>query len=116
MDTSGTQVYLKAPANLNIQVPSGTLIANFNSAGLNMNSQPITCTRINVTQSGFDHLNDFTGGGSGSFGTGLTVAPGGIFTNCCTVSGSSQTWGCTIATTSVVTAGAGIAWYAKAQH
>lgn len=116
LDTLGTTTYFKAPSQVVVQIPSGTTIATFSTTQLQMNNLPVTCSRINVAQSGFDHLNDFTGGGSGTFGTGLGVAPGGIFTNCCTVSGSSQTWGCTIATSSVVTAGAGIAWYAKAQH
>lgn len=116
LDTTTATTYIKGPSGIVFQVPSGTTIATFSSTGLQMNSQPITCTRINLTQSGYDHLSQFTGGGSGSFGTGLSVAPSAIYTDPCTVSGSSQTIGFTIATTSVVTTGAGIAWQGQASH
>lgn len=56
-----------------------------------------------------------SGSGGGSFGTGIGT-PTGISPDPTTVSGSSQTIGCSIASTSTVTVGAGLAWQALAYH
>lgn len=56
-----------------------------------------------------------SGSGGGSFGTGIGT-PTGISPDPTTVSGSSQTIGCSIAATSTVTVGAGLAWQALAYH
>lgn len=115
IDTSGTIVFYKAPATIQFQIPSGTNVASivgttFACATINAS------TRLNLAQSGWDHLSQFSGTGNGTFGTGLSVVPSGIYTNCCSSSGSSQTWGATIATSSVVTTGASLAWFGQAIH
>lgn len=116
LDTSGASTFLKAPTTVSVQVPSGTTIGSFTSSGLAMGANALSATRVNFAQSGFDHVGAFSGTGSGTFGTGLSVAPSAMFCDPCTVNGSSQTWGATIATSSGVTTGAGLAWQGFASH
>jgi hypothetical protein len=115
IDTSGGTVFYKAPTTIQFQIPSGTNVASI--VGTTFACPTINAsTRLNLAQSGYDHLSQFSGTGSGTFGTGLSVAPSGIYCDPCTVNGSSQTWGATIATSSGVTTGAGLAWFGQASH
>lgn len=85
-DWTSTDTYIKAKNGaLIFQSPSGT-------------------TRWSRKQE-----SKFTGTGNGTIATGITN-PSNVLANPCTISGSSQTIGMTIASSSVVTTGAGLAW------
>jgi hypothetical protein len=63
----------------------------------------------------FTGVSRFTGTGSGTVATGLTN-PFSIMADPCNVSGSSQTFGATRASSSVVTVGAALGWEATAYN
>lgn len=63
----------------------------------------------------FKSVTRFTGTGNGTVATG-TVNPFSIANDACTLSGSSQTIGMTIASSSVVTTGAALAWHGTAYN
>jgi hypothetical protein len=103
---NGADVVLNAPSGqfIRLQVAlADQLLAT--STGCNMN------LRNGGSLAG---LTTFSGTGNGTVSTGLTN-PTTIAFDDCTLSGSSQTLGGTIASSSVVTTGAGLAWRGTAK-
>lgn len=95
--------------SLRIKDASGSTLMFFQSDGIHLQS---TSQAYHFPGAGsLTAVSHFSGVGSGTFATGITN-PTGIAFNPCTSSGSSQTIGGTIATSSVVTTGAGLAWSA----
>lgn len=93
MDVTNTSNFIKAPnGGLVFQSPSGSTKWSRNQENL------------------------FSGSGSGTFATGVGGAPSAFAVDPCTVSGSSQTIGLTLAASSVVTTGSGLAWSALASR
>lgn len=94
---------------VNIQVPGGTSQMTATSTGCTFSHS------INFPVGSLGQLAKFSGTGNGTVATGVTN-PTAICFDPCTASGSSQTIGGTIATSSVVTTGAGLAWQGTAWH
>lgn len=78
-------------------------------------SSALHINKVNFTTGSFTNVARFTGTGNGTVATGVTN-PFSIVNDACTVSGSSQTIGMTVATSSVVTTGAGLAWHGTAYN
>lgn len=110
--SSGADTYLKCRSggNINFQSPNGNTVAHFDTSGfLNL------VHSVNLPVGSLGQLSKFSGTGNGTVATGVTN-PTTIAFDPCTASGSSQTIGGTIASSSVVTTGAGLAWSATAWH
>lgn len=104
--------YIKArnTGNIIFQQPNGTTVGKFDSSG------QLNLTHSLVLVGGtIGQYKIFSGTGNGTVATGVSN-PTAITLNPCTVSGSSQTIGATVATSSVVTTGAGLAWQGTAYH
>jgi hypothetical protein len=110
--SAGVDTYIKCRSggNINFQSPNGTTVAHFDSSGL-LN----VIHSINLVNGSLGQLKNFSGTGSATVSTGITN-PTTIAFNPCTASGSSQTIGGTIASSSVVTTGGGLAWAGTAWH
>jgi hypothetical protein len=110
--STGADTYIKCRSggNINFQSPNGTTVAHFDTSGqLNVSHSII------LVSGSLGQLKNFSGTGSATVATGITN-PTSICFDPCTASGSSQTLGGTIASSSVVTAGAGLAWAGTAWH
>src|SRR5258708_13697816 len=111
---SATATYIKsrnAGGSINFQTPNGTTQAYVDSAGIHSASG----NAVFFSVGSFTGVSRFTGTGNGTVATGLTN-PFSIVNDACTLSGSSQTLGITIASSSVVTTGAGLAWHGTAYN
>jgi hypothetical protein len=111
--TSATATYIKCRNSgvINFQTPNGTTQAFIDSAGIHAASG----NAVFFSVGNFTGVSRFTGTGNGTVATGLTN-PFSIMCDPCTLSGSSQTIGMTIASSSVVTTGAGLAWHGTAYN
>lgn len=85
---------------------AGVSVLQITSAGPNLNAN----MSYKMLAGSISRFTGFSGTGNGTFNTNLGATPNQIAFNPCTVSGSSQTIGGTIAQSSVVTTGAGLAW------
>jgi hypothetical protein len=96
-----TNVTLNGPSGHNVQINVNSVTQiNVNSSGMNAN--------LNAGGS-IAGMTTFSGTGNGTVATGIT-SPSCIAFDPCTTSGSSQTIGGTVASSSVVTTGAALAW------
>lgn len=111
-DTGGVtqNTRLQSTSVINFQVPGGTSIAHIDSTGFHLDAGAVA-----FLSGSFAHVQRFTGTGNGTVATGVTN-PFSIVNDACTVSGSSQTIGMTIASSSVVTTGAALAWHGTAYN
>lgn len=110
--TNLTDTYIKSrgAGQIILQQPNGTTVAHFDSSGqLNLAHSLVLVT------GSIGQIAKFTGTGSGTVATGISN-PTNVLFDPCTASGSSQTIGGTIASSSVVTTGAGLAWSGTAYH
>ena len=110
--STGADTYIKcrSTGNINFQSPNGTTVAHFDTSG-----QLNVAHSIILVNGSIGQLKNLSGTGSATVSTGITN-PTSIAFDPCTASGSSQTIGGTIASSTVVTAGAGLAWAATAWH
>lgn len=85
---------------------AGTNVMQITSTGPGLNAN----MRFGFLVGSISRFTGFSGTGSGTFSTNLGTTPNQIAFNPCTLSGSSQTIGGTIAQSSVVTTGNALAW------
>lgn len=95
--------------HISLQVPGGSEQLGISSTGCTFSHS------INFPVGSIGQLSKFNGTGNGTVATGITN-PTAISFDPCTASGSSQTIGGTLASSSVVTTGAGLAWQGTAWH
>jgi hypothetical protein len=91
---------------VDFQTGAGLGIAHIDTTGITIEGS----AKFNYIQGSLSAVGDFSGTGNATVNTNVTN-PSGIAFDPCTVSGSSQTIGGTIASSSVVTTGAGLAWH-----
>lgn len=110
--STGASTYFKARSGgaINFQTPDGTTTVSISSSGF------LTLVHsLNLVVGSLGQLSTFNGTGNQTVATGVTN-PTAIAFDPCTVSGSSQTIGGTVASSSVVTTGSGLAWRGTAWH
>jgi hypothetical protein len=120
--TGGVDLILNAPSGTvrlrssNVDKFTMDSSGNCTSNSLNLTGAAgLSALKVAFTTGSFTNVARFTGTGSGTVATGVTN-PFSIANDACTLSGSSQTIGMTIASSSVVTTGAGFAWHGTAYN
>jgi len=105
-----------AGGNINYDLPNGTRVAQLLTTGVfsTIGGLTITGGKIQLIIGTITKMTALSGTGNATVNTNTAQVPNCVCFDPCTLSGSSQTIGGTLAASTVVTTGSGLAWAAMA--